>query len=169
MILSVNVPQMVNGSDAGSLSFSLEGMSQEEVVGIYGREEMTISFEADSGSCMGSEKGYVSFFFKAQVSIQQSAYISGSFVQFERIWDKQRNIFDHAQFRFVIGFYFPSHAPFIHKQPAQSSSTSLSIQCARASFHIPSPTVTSYCYRLSPKPEPETSSERQLPRLYTLY
>lgn len=64
MILSVNVPQMVNGSDAGSLSFSLEGMSQEEVVGIYGREEMTISFEADSGSCMGSEKGYVSFFFQ---------------------------------------------------------------------------------------------------------
>lgn len=63
MILSVNVPQMVNGSDAGSLSFSLEGMSQEEVVGIYGKEEMTITFEADSGSCMDSEKGYVSFFF----------------------------------------------------------------------------------------------------------
>lgn len=63
MILSVNVPQMVNGSDAGSLSFSLKGMSHEEVVGIYGKEEMTITFEADSGSCMDSEKGYVSFFF----------------------------------------------------------------------------------------------------------
>lgn len=63
MIRSVNVPQMVNGNDAGSSSFCLEGMSQEEVVGIYGKEEMTITFEADSGSCMGSEKGYVSFFF----------------------------------------------------------------------------------------------------------
>ncbi|KIR82408.1 zinc finger family protein [Cryptococcus gattii EJB2] len=69
MIRSVNVPQMVNGSDAGSPSFSLEEMSQEEVVGIYGKEEMTIPFEADSGSCMGSEKGSREFGTSSETSL----------------------------------------------------------------------------------------------------
>lgn len=61
MIWPVNIPQMVNGNDSGSPSSSIEEVSQEEEVGIYGKETIMISFETDSGVCSGSEEGYVFF------------------------------------------------------------------------------------------------------------
>ncbi|EAL20120.1 hypothetical protein CNBF4460 [Cryptococcus deneoformans B-3501A] len=57
MIWPVNIPQMVNGNDSGSPSSSIEEVSQEEEVGIYGKETIMISFETDSGVCSGSEEG----------------------------------------------------------------------------------------------------------------
>lgn len=40
-----------------------------------------ISFETDSGSCSGSEEGYVSFSsLRVQVNMEKSAYVFGFFV-----------------------------------------------------------------------------------------
>lgn len=81
MIRSVSVPQLVNGSGPCSPSSSIEEVFQEEEVGIYGKEGMMISFETDSGSCSGSEEGYVSFpSLRVQVNMEKSAYVFGFFV-----------------------------------------------------------------------------------------
>lgn len=119
MIRSVNVPQMVNGSDAGSPSFSLEEMSQEEVVGIYGKEEMTIPFEADSGSCMGSEKGYVSFLFSRFRSAFSRAltYLVLLFSSREFGTSSETSLTTHSSDSSLVFIFPPTHLSYTSNPP----------------------------------------------------